>query len=406
MTRTLFIRVGEHPETQVQCLRTEAGGTALPVSAGDLGGITLPESGTEMVVVVPAAVVGLAEIEIPAQNRAQLLRAVPYALEEELAENVDGLHFAVRPRRNEPTQVAVVRRDWLALLLQRLAQHGLKPAAVVPETLCLPWQEGEWTLLVEDSGAILRTGRQAGFAVDTDNLQPVLESIADSQAGDSPAQLRVFDRRLSPQDPLPIPDGITMTAEGGEEPVISLMARGYLEQRPVNLLQGEFASQSFWRRSWRQWRLAAGVAAAAVVVHLVGIWFENRDLEHQREELRSAMTEVYRAAFPDAVRIINPATQMRNRLAELRQQGGGADSGFMDLVAVAGPAVIGDGRVTVKLLRYRDGRMELDLDADTIERLEALQRNLGQADLEADLRSVRNEGGRYLGRMVIGRQSS
>ena len=78
----------------------------------------------------------------------------------------------------------------------------------------------------------------------------------------------------------------------------------------------------------------------------------------------------------------------------------------MDLVALAGPRVIGDARVTVKLLRYRDGRMELDLDADTIERLEALQRRLRDANLSAELKSVRNEGGRSLGRIVVGAQSS
>jgi general secretion pathway protein L len=197
-----------------------------------------------------------------------------------------------------------------------------------------------------------------------------------------------------------------MTVEDGAEPAIALMAGAYLEQRPVNLLQGEFSSQPQWRRGWRQWRLAAGMAAAVLVVHLAGIWLENRDLERQRDELGAAMVDVYRAAFPDAARIVNPGAQMRTRLAELRQQGGGAESGFMDLIALAAPTVMGESRATVKLLRYRDGRMELDLDADTIERLEALQRNLRQANLDAELRSVRNEGGRYLGRIVVTGQSS
>jgi general secretion pathway protein L len=406
MTPTLFIRVPETPEAQVQWLHTDSQAADVPVSVGDLADVSVPDTSLEIIVFVPAAVVGLTEIDIPAQNRAQLLKAVPFALEDEMAENVDGLHFAVRPRRNRPTLVGIVQRDWMAALLARLAQHGLSATAVVPETLCLPWQEGEWTLLVEDHGAVLRTGRQAGFALDTENLKPVLESVTVAEEEASPELVRVYDRRQDDLAPLPLPAGDTVMTEPGQVPVLTLLARSYFEQRPVNLLQGEFAAQPGWHRGWLQWRVAAGLLAAVVAVHLIGISVENRFLERQREALNAAMAEVYRRAFPDAVRIINPATQMRSRLTELRQQSGGSGAGFMDLVALAGPRVIGDARVAVKLLRYRDGRMELDLDADTIERLEALQRRLRDANLSAELKSVRNEGGRSLGRVVVGAQSS
>jgi len=59
--------------------------------------------------------------------------------------------------------------DWLS----RLNEAGASPDVLVPETLALPLSQGSWTILLDTEGALVRTGPQAGFAVDPPNLDMV-----------------------------------------------------------------------------------------------------------------------------------------------------------------------------------------------------------------------------------------
>ena len=377
-----------------------------PMGDSLLQDIPAPDSGNDLVVLVPASLVTLAETDVPTRNRTQLLKAVPYALEEELAGTVEELHFAVGTAGSSRTLVAVIRRDWFEEALTVLERHGFSPNAVVPETLCLPWSEDEWTVLLEERGGVVRTGRQTGFGVDPENLEAVIDAAVARQPEEGMPRIRIFDRRREGEGQPESLAAADVVRDKGHTPSIVLLAATFGEQRPVNLLQGEFSKQPGWREGLLRWRIAAALFAAVVGTVLIDRVVENFQYADQRDELDAAMTAVYKATFPDAVRIINPEQQMRNRLAELREQRGGPGVGFLDLVVDAGPLVASDRNLDIKMLRYRDGRMELDLDARTIEQLEALQQRLKKGRLNADLKAVRNEGDRFLGRIVItGEQS-
>ncbi len=83
-----------------------------------------------MCVVVPGTDVLLTEPELPAKAGAKLQQIVPYALEEQLAEDIDELHFAIGKRVGDAptTPVAVV-----ALSLMDEWTNALKAAGLAPE---------------------------------------------------------------------------------------------------------------------------------------------------------------------------------------------------------------------------------------------------------------------------------
>ena len=63
-------------------------------------------------VLVPGADILLAEPVLPLKSSAKLAQVVPFALEEQLAADVEDLHFAVGKRDSRPgTPVAVVSHD-------------------------------------------------------------------------------------------------------------------------------------------------------------------------------------------------------------------------------------------------------------------------------------------------------
>src|SRR5438477_4216957 len=98
------------------------GAPAGPAQSGPLTLAAARAAGQRVCALVPGAEVLLAEPEIPVKGGANLQQLVPYALEEQLADDIDDLHFAIGKRAGDSARapVAVVARalldEWLATL--------------------------------------------------------------------------------------------------------------------------------------------------------------------------------------------------------------------------------------------------------------------------------------------------
>src|ERR1700739_297455 len=92
----------------------EAGSSITAKQRGPLGLAAVLARSAKVVVLAPATQILLAEPELPPGSGVKLARAVPFALEEQLTEDVDELCFALGRRQpNGRAPVAVVSRDLL-----------------------------------------------------------------------------------------------------------------------------------------------------------------------------------------------------------------------------------------------------------------------------------------------------
>src|SRR5580704_10332049 len=88
----------------------------------------------KVVALAPAAQILLAEPELPPGSGVKLARAVPFALEELLTEDIDHLSFAIGRRRSGGgTPVAAVSRAVLQSWMSDLTAAGLEPSAIYPD---------------------------------------------------------------------------------------------------------------------------------------------------------------------------------------------------------------------------------------------------------------------------------
>ena len=114
----------------------------------------------EIVVLVPAEDVLLTEARVPARNRAQLLQALPFAVEDQLLAPVESLHFAAATGEGDAVGVAVVAKATLRSWLDRLSEAGIRADAILPDSLALPFAPDHVTLLA----AAYRLSGDARFA--------------------------------------------------------------------------------------------------------------------------------------------------------------------------------------------------------------------------------------------------
>ncbi|MBF0625709.1 MAG: hypothetical protein HQL82_12980 [Magnetococcales bacterium] len=340
------------------------------------------------IAVLPGERVALMSAEAPRTSRRNLARALPFLLEERLAEPVEGLHFALGDGTPQGSwTVAVTAMAPLARTLERWRAAGIQPRALHCLTLLLPWTPGTWTLVWNGPQVLLRLDRQRGLALDPPNVDFVLErALAEGTA--PPGRVRIY--HFTPEEPaFPALEGAGVAIEhrhcAGD--LMTLIAREGEPDGSIDLLQGPLGFQGRWGEVLRPLRVTAllGLLWLAVLV-FQGV-LENRRLETQLAQVEQRIAQVFRTAFPDA-RMVRPGVQMQQNLTRLRRAAGGGDS-FLVLMARAGGVIQQLPGTAVDRIRYQDGILDLFLRVPELRQLNKLKQDLhDSAGLTADIQSA------------------
>lgn len=345
-------------------------GVGVQVQHGTLETILALAPGRRVVTFVPGAAVRLASVQVPARSAPKILQAAPYALEDQLAEDVETLHFSIgAPGQAEggAHPVAIVARERMEHWLAPLRDRAVKPDALLPETLCLPVPDaGQWVGLAEAGRVTMRTGAYTGFTCTLEDLGTYLQ-IADPEAR---ASVRLFITRDVEFDfsragrPLELLPGYGSGLE--------VLARHWQDAHPINLLQGAYSEKQDFQLAG-PWRVAAALGAVWLGLTAVSVgadaWRTSRELAAQTR----ANFERCKQVFPgDCVseQLMPAVVEQQARL--LRPGAGGAPPLFQ-LLATLGAALQANPGLTLESMQFREGALYLALTGSDLQALENLR---------------------------------
>ncbi|HAJ91956.1 MAG TPA: type II secretion system protein GspL [Gammaproteobacteria bacterium] len=387
MRNTLLLRKDSAGGDSWRWLRLDNDGQPQgSIHAGSLADAAGEAGGQRVVVLVPGADCLLTRVNIPGRSRQKLLRAVPYALEEQVSEDVDKLHFAVGAGMEEGEwPVAVVGKEYMDSLLAAIADAGLDVQQVIPEILAIPYAGNETSVLVEHDIALVRTGNVSGYAADSDNLGMLLALQKVAEDEQLPA-LHLYVR----QDTLQ-PDTAGFSGETRVEPYagdpLTVFAQG-LDAKAINLLQGAYGRAGDWAQVLRPWRATAALLVAGVLVSSVVMGIDYYRLSRESEQLGAQIEETFRKALPGSKRIVNPRVQMQQQLDSLQRRAG-AGGGFLSLLGQSGAVLKGMQGVEISGANFRAGRLDMDLVVANLQLLDQLKQALIQPGrLEVEIQSA------------------
>ena len=264
-----------------------------------------------------------------------------------------------------------------------LRENGIQAEQMIPETLALP-TGADWNLMAEGDDVLVRSGDYAGFALDIDNFA-VLFSLFQAKER-APETAQVFGSTVLDLEAVDVE-----FVDDRVQP-LEVLARGWSQAPGINLLQGDYSRREEWGRLLRPWKASAALLLAGLILVGVSTGLNYFQLSQQREQLAAEIEEVYRKAFPQARRIVNPRAQMEQKLNQLRRQAGGGDTDFMAMFAeTAGVVRVTEG-IEVNGASYRNGRLDLDLQADSLQILDTLKQSLvGSGLMTAEIQSATTE---------------
>jgi general secretion pathway protein L len=327
----------------------------------------------------PAVETVLLRTVLPTRSRRQILQALPYALEDQILDPPQSVHFAYVPDGADGLAVAVTSRERLKGWLAALGAAGLGPQSLAPVTLALPLENPAWTIAFTPDEIVVRTAEYAGlgFPRSDDPPVPMRAALAEARAaGSGPERILLLD----PPDSL---DEERWTAALGApfETRPGGFFAGPAVTSPINLLQGEYAAHGEWRELARPYLPAAALlvlwllgGAVADAVEWGRLWTAHRS---NQDEMRELLLK----SFPETKTVLDPAQQMQRGMEVLLARSGASLShDFLPLLAKVAPVLASDKRVALQNLAYADRALtlaaafpdEATLNA-TAERLRATQ---------------------------------
>jgi len=353
--------------------------------------------GANVYFAVPGADVTLFHREVSAAEKKHIGKSLPFMLEEGLAEDIEGLHFACEVQGKSDLAAAACTaakmQEWQALLADFPAVRHW-----IPEPLLLPWQAGEWSLLIEQDMAIVRTGSFAGYSIEPELLPSMLAAtLADSAA---PGTLIIYGQDQD-TDTARTPETVRDRIQWRRGDLQSALLLSQSPPHTFNLLQGDYAVRLPLARWWKQWRAVAAVVALAFCVQLAASYAEYAALERKNAELRLAVERSYRQAYPKGA-LVDAEKQLNRQLGSLR--GSSQTSGFVSLMNRVGEIINGHPGTRIGSINYNDkgDEIRMNITARDFEAVENIRTAMNRAGLNAKMESSSAQGDQVRARMRVG----
>jgi general secretion pathway protein L len=178
------------------------------------------------------------------------------------------------------------------------------------------------------------------------------------------------------------------------------LSQGFIDSHSINLLQGEYSRREQLEKLIRPWRAAIGLAAAWLLIQGSLLVTEYYHLSKQDTRLNQQMSAIFKEVLPDARN--KPSLQEMDLALKKLQKGGGSEGNWFELLSRAGGVISDTKSMTLRSIRYKDDKLDLDLEITDLASLDDLKSRLAkQAELEVEIVSASARGGKVDSRLQV-----
>lgn len=393
---------------------------SITLGQGTLDDLQPIARGKKVTLLIDAHYTTLESVNVPSKNRNRQLQAVPYAMEDMLAEDIEDTHFSLGKSSTDQQArihipVIAISRQLLKDILQHFAHFNIYPDIATADSIAIPGDARQWCILLDEDSALIKLGETRAHCCDRENLPLILQALLEQtdeqpdsilyyhKADDSEA-LSLLDsgrhgENAAPSSPLQIegePEETADPAEHGDdhpaflrELNIELQTQTYQNHplevfvqhlkycRDFNLLHGEFAvrrQSSTWLKAWKP---AAILAAVWLGLHLSYAAIMGKQLEKKNMQLSRQIEQEFRRALPEARKMTNIRKRLQRRLKDLQ---GGANtpdkSGFLMILSKVSPVLSKNKKLKIQAAVFRNNYVDIDLTAASLQDIEQVKNQL------------------------------
>ena len=379
MTETLFIRLGSKAQDTIHWLVVAEPNNNEQeiIASGELKGaeqlseLTTKAEKRQVKVLVPGCDVLLKSLKLPGKSNRAMRQAVPYVLEDNLAEDVEQLFFAYADLTSDVQGnncfTAIVAHRQMQQWLSWLADAAIETSCILPDVLAMPLTDKGWSAIAlgetNQEQVIVRQHLWLGFTLDTGVWQLQWQAFSAEKSAELDVEEHPSSVYIEAYSALAYSENLNVSLMPEELP-LALMAANYGSKlNNFNLLQGPYKIKEDRSHAGRQWLWVASIALFALVLNLTHKGAQLWQLNTEQESVQQGIITEYKQAFPKTkrVRISTIKSQLNRELALLG--GIGDRDGFLAMLAKLQPAFAKVPALKPESVKFDGKRQELRIQA-------------------------------------------
>jgi general secretion pathway protein L len=344
-------------------------------------------------------------ITLPGVQGRHLPKALPFALEESLIEDIRSYHIVTTGKHGKFNhRVYCNQSDPLKRLLEACEHRNITLRQLIPETSLIP----ENTLIRNGDYWLINIPGLTEAKVHESALLGFLDGICNNQTEGSLESLKLIDTSLDSGNLLKTQ--IESSFSGVFQSIhvqigtFSELRDNLLESKCVNLLTNEFRPEEVQIESPSAWWKPVAVLAACWCVFLfTQVSIENRQLIADEERVKSETIALYKQFFPgERIRFLE--RQIRSKVKGDVSQ---ATTGVIVLLSQASKALQQNNlkqMIDWQSFRFNDRQNELiiDLTSKSLAQLQEYKSALEKQGLIVEISQATNSEKGVKGRLKIG----
>lgn len=316
-------------------------------------------------VIVPAEDVFIAVTKLPKMSRARMKQTLPYALEEQIINDVETLHFAAGAQAElGDVPVAIVAKDKMQQWKALLKAWGIAPDVMISSVYALPCEDNQWSVMIDEM-ANVRVDDWSGFAGDRSNL-PELINLAILASQNPPQRIHISNyTNHAFKTALPMVASITEDFKNPEM-LIQDAALQVVKTPHINLLQGPYAvKKTKLPQTNKVWKVISNLSKAFVVLLLLYPIVSHVLLGSKVGSIDRQINAIYRQNFPQANSIVAPKQRMEEKLQKLNARIG--ENKLLMLLGYVGKGMAQTASIKIKRMDFQSNQLTLELSAGSSE---------------------------------------
>jgi len=383
-----FLIVHYKPGLQSSMHSWALGGDAHPsitLGQGSLEELTPLARGKKVTVLIDSHFTTLQSVNIPSKNRSKQLQAIPFAMEDNLAEDIDDTHFALGKQSAEQSSenkipVIAIKRTLLQQTLAVFNQQNIHIDVMSADSVALPNSANQWCILLDEYSALIKTSASQAHSCDRENAYVILQSLlqAEKETENLPEKI-IFYYKEGDEEAQTLFDDIDIEVEveNYKNNNLEIFIQHLSDVPSFNLLQGEFSPKRESNAWLQPWKSVAAIAAFWLFLQLSFDAVLGTQLKQENIALTKKIETEFKRAIPDARKMTNMQKRVERRLNDLKSGGSGSrENGFLQLLSKTSSALSEKDKITIKAAVYRNNYIDVDLTAKTLQDIEQIKNKL------------------------------
>ena len=348
------------------------------------------------------------QVTLPNKAQRHLRKAVPFLLEEQLADSVDDMFIAVGSRQSDGSiPVRGIALDHLQQIVDAFSEAEIKLNSVRTDLDLVTQPEVGYEIVLFNNQALIADEKGQRWSCDVEDFSWLVQKQLAEQEDEEEMPIamplvvtcneeddyKIFEQQLPAGRFAPSPnivDSIEESLSKSDEPVLSL-------------LQGEFEPKAESSPLKAMLLKVASIAAIVLTAHLIYQGSQWVALDSQKTLLGKERAALWKQAFPGRKVPSNPDKALRSFMRTL--SGAKGEGGFLSLLQSTSSLIKDLEQLYPTNISYNSSRNELrmDLIAKDLPILNNYRDELKKAGHQVDMSSATQRGEGYSSRLIIRR---